>query len=104
MVFVDFIELSFAMSVVVPSRRVSEKLQDDLDAVLFEFLAATPQEMIDMLVDKAEALAMSGIVEQAVKEGDIAPHFKLPDADGKMVRINSLIEHGPVIVTVYRGS
>ena len=46
------------MSVVVPSRRVSEKLQDDLDAVLFEFLAATPQEMIDMLVDKAEALAM----------------------------------------------
>lgn len=79
------------------------QLQDELDAFLFEFLDSTPQELIDIFEDKAEKLAMPGITERAVKENDIAPHFVLPDAEGKKVSLADLLLDGPVIVTFYRG-
>ena len=94
------------VSVVVDPTSTSTKtvrLQDELDAFLFEFMEASPQEMIDILVDKSEKLAMSGIVERAVKEGDIAPHFNLPNVDGKQVSLHRLIMDGPLILTFYRG-
>ena len=82
---------------------IISKLQDELDAFLFEFLEVTPQELIDIFEDKAEKLAMSGITERAVKENDIAPHFVLPDADGRKVSLGDILLDGPAIITFYRG-
>jgi len=39
----------------------------------------------------------------SLKPGDAAPDFELPDADGNIVRLSSLLEKGPVVVVFYRG-
>ncbi len=52
----------------------------------------------------AESLASTDILETALREGDQAPMFELPDAFGKVVRLADLLETGPVIVSFYRGS
>ena len=36
--------------------------------------------------------------------GDRAPDFELPNASGKRVKLSALLEHGPVVVTWYRGA
>jgi peroxiredoxin len=57
------------------------------------------------VIDKAIAdLTASGILDQAVKAGDKAPDFSLPDALGNMVNLYEELAKGPVILTWYRGS
>ncbi len=51
----------------------------------------------------AEALAETYILETALREGDEAPTFELPDAFGNTVSLSALLDHGPVIVSFYRG-
>jgi peroxiredoxin len=48
-------------------------------------------------------LAMSGLADRALKPGDTAPDFILPDAHGRLVRLDSLTRMGPVVVVFYRG-
>jgi peroxiredoxin len=48
-------------------------------------------------------LAASGLASHALKAGDTAPDFILPDAQGQVVRFHSLLRHGPVVVVFYRG-
>jgi peroxiredoxin len=52
----------------------------------------------------AEALAKSDLLETALREGDQAPMFELPDAYGSPVSLATLLEDGPVIVSFYRGA
>ena len=57
------------------------------------------------VIDKAIAeLTASGILDRAVKAGDKAPDFSLPDALGNRVSLYEALEKGPVILTWYRGS
>jgi len=58
-------------------------------------------EMID--VTTADLVA-SGIAEGALKVGEQAPDFDLPDHLGNRVRLADLLSDGPVIVNFYRGS
>jgi len=48
-------------------------------------------------------LAASGIAQRALKAGDCAPDFRLPDARGGSLRLNSLLAAGPVVLSFYRG-
>jgi len=57
------------------------------------------------VMDKAITdLTASGILDQAIKAGDNAPDFTLPDALGNMVSLYEELKKGPVILTWYRGS
>jgi AhpC/TSA family protein len=40
----------------------------------------------------------------ALGPGDRAPDFELPSADGRRVRLRDQLEHGPVVLTFYRGA
>ena len=42
--------------------------------------------------------------DTALREGDRAPDFELPDARGQLVRLNTLLLDGPVVLTFYRGA
>ncbi|HEY5683953.1 MAG TPA: peroxiredoxin-like family protein [Acidimicrobiia bacterium] len=53
---------------------------------------------------QADALAASDILEKALRTGDRAPMFELPDAFGTIVRLAELLERGPVVLSFYRGS
>ena len=50
-----------------------------------------------------DAVAASGILDQAKKVGDKAPDFTLKNATGKEVSLKSLLKDGPVVLTWYRG-
>lgn len=45
-----------------------------------------------------------GIIDNALKIGDRAPNFVLPDAYGKFVSAHELLKRGPLVLSFYRGS
>jgi len=50
-----------------------------------------------------ETLVQTDIAKRSLKVGDKAPDFTLPDTFGKQVTLSELLQHGPVVVTFYRG-
>ena len=46
----------------------------------------------------------SGAQSRALKAGDVAPEFTLPDPDGNSVSSKVLLAKGPLVVTFYRGA
>jgi peroxiredoxin len=78
-------------------------LKAELDAFRSEFMARVPPEVRDAMVRADLELAASGITPRALKAGDRAPDFRLPDARSSYVRLKSLLEAGPVVLAFYRG-
>ncbi|HEX8299800.1 MAG TPA: peroxiredoxin-like family protein [Rubricoccaceae bacterium] len=52
----------------------------------------------------ADSLTAEEAVGIALKVGDTAPDFALPDASGRTVRLSDLLASGPVVLAFYRGS
>lgn len=52
---------------------------------------------------EARTLLASGRLERAVRVGDSAPDFVLPDASDGRVRLSDLLCSGPVVLAFYRG-
>jgi peroxiredoxin len=78
-------------------------LKADLDSFRSEFMAKVPAKIREAM-DRADMeLAASGIAQRAIKAGDRAPDFRLPDARGGHVRLRDLLARGPVVVSFYRG-
>jgi peroxiredoxin len=50
-----------------------------------------------------EALRASGIEGRALREGERAPAFALPDQHGEPVALDAVLAHGPAVVLFYRG-
>ncbi len=78
-----------------------------LTAQLAEQKASTikklPQETVELMLNKTAELENSGIAENALKVGDIAPDFQLPNPVGDSVSLSDLLKNGPVVLTFYRG-
>jgi peroxiredoxin len=82
----------------------------DMDASLSERLetfanvarALRPemQDAVDRMVDR---LKSSHAGAAAPQPGDIMPSFTLPDEAGRLVRLEALLESGPVAITFHRG-
>ena len=62
-----------------------------------------PPDRIRAYEQGIEEVRKSGVIDKALKVGDRAPDFELPDASGKKVKLSELIARGPVVVTWYRG-
>lgn len=78
-------------------------LKEELDALRLEVMAKVPLEIRDAMVRADMELAASGIAQRALKAGDSAPDFKLPDARGTEVRLKDLLASNPVVLIFYRG-
>jgi peroxiredoxin len=78
-------------------------LQDELNAFRTEFMSQVPAEIRDAMARADLELSGSGILDRALKAGDRAPDFSLPDAQGKTVRLSVLLARGPVVLSFYRG-
>ncbi|KPF63164.1 hypothetical protein IP88_14125 [alpha proteobacterium AAP81b] len=48
-------------------------------------------------------LARAGAGTTAPQVGEVMPDFMLPDHDGRMVRLDALLEKGPAVVVFHRG-
>lgn len=62
-----------------------------------------PAEALTVIDETNVRLAESGVLDAAVKTGENAPGFSLPDALGNTVALSQLLTKGPVVLTFYRG-
>jgi len=79
-------------------------LQEKLDALKTKFeTEMAPPDVVAVMHRVTEELIASGQAERALKAGDRAPAFTLPDPDGRPVSSQDLLANGPLVLTFYRG-
>jgi len=78
-------------------------LQQKLDAFKAEFLRTAPVGRPALYETKIEELRASFALDRAIRTGEQAPEFTLPDQRGKGVSLATLLGSGPAVVTFYRG-
>jgi peroxiredoxin len=81
-----------------------EPVKRELEAFQKDIATKAPADRLRAYEDGIEAVKKSGVLEKALKVGDRAPDFELPNASGKSVKLSALLEDGPVVVTWYRGA
>lgn len=78
-------------------------LQAELDAFRADYMKTVPPDIREAIERADMQLAASGIVQRALKTGDQAPDFVLPDVNGNYVQLANLLARGPVVISFYRG-
>jgi peroxiredoxin len=78
-------------------------LQQQIDEFIAEGASWLPPDVLQDLLRPIGQLVTSGAAENALKEGEQAPDFTLPDAHGNAVRLSHLLGQGPVVISFYRG-
>jgi peroxiredoxin len=79
-------------------------LREKLDAYRAQFEARTPPEMLAIIRRATEDLIASAQADRALRAGQPAPPFALPDSEGVIVSSPKLLVTGPLIVTFFPGS
>lgn len=80
-------------------------LQEKLDALRTDFENnIAPPSVVQALHRAVNELITSGAPDRALKAGDTAPVFTLPDPDGALVSSEDLLAKGPLVVNFYRGT
>lgn len=62
-----------------------------------------PPDVVALMHKSTAELVGSGQAEQALKAGDPAPRFVLPNANGALASSHDLLAKGPLVLTFYRG-
>src|SRR6266849_5721012 len=78
-------------------------LQQQLDELTNKLRSLVPAERLATVDRAAEELKKSGMAERALKAGDHAPLFELPDGDGLAWRSEDVLRSGPLVIVFYRG-
>jgi peroxiredoxin len=78
-------------------------LAQQLDELTAKLHALVPAERLAVVDRAVEELVRSRVAERALKPGDRAPAFELPDGDGMLWRSADLLRGGPLAIVFYRG-
>jgi peroxiredoxin len=86
-------------------------LQLQLDSLTAKLRAMVPAERLAVVDLAAEELIHSGLASRALKIGDLAPTFALPDGDGMLWRSEDLLHsftptagvNGALVIVFFRG-
>jgi peroxiredoxin len=78
-------------------------LNEHLDSLTARLRAMVPAERLAVIDLAAAQLSYSGLADRALKIGDLAPSFELPDGDGMLWRSDDLLLNGPLVIVFYRG-
>jgi hypothetical protein len=68
-----------------------------------EMFPQIPEQVLEVLLRTTEDQVKSGVAEKALKVGDKAPDFALPNVRGESVSLSEALTKGPAVVTFYRG-
>ena len=79
-------------------------LQEKLDAFGDAFRKRQPPEVVETMRRATADLVASGQAGRALKAGDPAPAFTLPDEEGRPVGLRELLAKGTLVLTFYRGT
>jgi len=78
-------------------------LSQQLAELTTRLRALVPAERLQTVETAVATLESSGITGYALRQGQAAPEFALPDGDGMLWRSADLLENGPLVVVFYRG-
>ena len=78
-------------------------LKDELRALRERAEAKRAPEIVATMRRAVEELRASGAPARALKVGQPAPQFTLPNADERIVDSATLLGRGALVVTFYRG-
>jgi peroxiredoxin len=78
-------------------------LEERIAAFRSKFLTQVPEEIQHLMRGAEARLEESGAALRAIKTGDRAPGFDLPNAHGETVSSRELLARGPVVLSFYRG-
>ena len=80
-----------------------KKLKELTDAKIESGRQANPEFMngVDDIIKKEKEFEQG---KNAIKIGQKAPGFELPNPEGKSILLDVLLEKGPVVITFYRGN
>lgn len=67
------------------------------------FIRSQTPEVQAIINSAFDELGASGFGSNALREGDKAKHFKLPNARGSETTLQELLAKGPVVLSFYRG-
>ena len=79
-------------------------LTEELQAFATARRAARAPEANKIMDDSTAALEQSGLLENALKVGQAAPDFSLPNVFSKRIQLSNLLQSGPVVLAFYRGA
>ncbi len=80
-----------------------QSLQAELDEKKNAFNEKATEEKKKLYAEGIDAVAKSGVLENALQVGDTAPNFTLTNATGQKISLSEQLKNGPVILTWYRG-
>jgi hypothetical protein len=78
-------------------------LNQEIQALSVQYNKALSEEARSVIQADNERLAKSGIADNALKTGDKAPPFSLPNARAATVSSVDLLARGPLVLSFYRG-
>ncbi|MFO0857815.1 MAG: YHS domain-containing (seleno)protein [Phycisphaerales bacterium] len=78
-------------------------LEAKLKALADNFAKNASPESLEVFESGIKEVAESAVMTTALKAGQTAPDFSLPDIQGHTVRLSDLLKQGPVVLTWYRG-
>ncbi len=78
-------------------------LTRQLEAFMDGIMERADPETRQALQQVGEAMTADGLAERALRAGDAAPDFSLPDQFGRTVTLHELLAKGPVVLTFFRG-
>ena len=88
---------------IAKEKRMETTLAQQLKKRNEEGRARVPAESLAVMDEMTVALAASGIANSSLGVGAKVPEFTLPNADGTMVSLSSLLAKGPMVIAFYRG-
>ncbi len=78
-------------------------LKDDIEAIRASVASRVPPEARAVMKRALDELRASGLAERALKAGDRAPEFRLPNQHGAIISSSAMLARGPLGITFYRG-
>ena len=78
-------------------------LQEQLNEIKAKAAAMMTPEVLAAIKKGFEELHGTGLPQQALKVGDTAPDFRLPNGAGEMIDAEALRQKGPLVILFYRG-
>lgn len=78
-------------------------LKEGLEEIKAKFAVANAASVVSAYERGIEELRTEGLERDALKVGELAPDFTLPDAAGNPVWLSERLQDGPVVLKFYRG-
>ena len=80
------------------------KLNEKLQLIQKEMAQNIPVDILNAFGQSLQELIEQNLEDRALKVGDIAPDFTLPDAEGLPLSLYDTLQHNAVIISFFRGN